>query len=135
MNFDVVNLNPRVWGSHAWFFLDSIVLSIDNTNLKDYKVFFTSLAKVLPCGKCRIHYAQYLERYPLDDVKDKDEMMIWLNNLHNQVRVRNNQKPRNIACVLQYYNNQYNTSNIGTICCMMIAILSFLIIFVWQWKR
>lgn len=134
MNFDIVNLNPRVWGSHAWFFLDSIVLSIDNNNLQDYKVFFKALSKVLPCGKCRFHYSQYLERYPLEGILNKDEMMIWLHNLHNQVRIRNNQLPRDIKSVLNFYNKQYNTSNIYTVCCMVFAILLFIVIFVWKWK-
>lgn len=128
-------MNPKVWGSHAWFFLDSIVLSIDNQNLNDYKLFFEALSKVLPCAKCRLHYTQYLQGHPLVDIKDKDEMMIWLNNLHNQVRVRNNQKPRDITTVLHFYNKQYSTSNIHTICCILVAILLFIIIFVWQWRR
>ena len=54
-----MNLNPKIWGPHTWFFLDSIMLSLpnklNNEQQNIYKNFFTSLQYVLPCEGCRNH--------------------------------------------------------------------------------
>ena len=79
-----MNLNPRIWGPHAWFFLDSVILSLpnrlNNEQKKIYKDFFTSLQHILPCQACREHYKENLKKYPLTDkvLSSKDNMIIWI---------------------------------------------------------
>lgn len=124
-----MNLNPKIWGPHAWFFLDSIVMGADNDNLQTLKSFFEQIKYVLPCEKCRLHYTEYLRTNPLDDVSTKDELLIWLHNLHNKVRVRNGSEPRNIKSVLKFYNQQYNTSRVISYCTITLAIVAIFVIF------
>uniref|UniRef100_A0A6C0M0D5 thiol oxidase n=1 Tax=viral metagenome TaxID=1070528 RepID=A0A6C0M0D5_9ZZZZ len=124
-----INLNPKIWGPHAWFFLDSIIISINNDNLQIYKSFFSNLGAVLPCAKCRIHFDEYIKSHPLTDVSNKDEFLIWFNTLHNEIRIWNGTSPRDIKSVLQFYNQQYNTSNIIPYCIIILAIMIFILIF------
>jgi hypothetical protein len=112
-----MNLNPKVWGPHGWFFIDSIMLSLPNKlNYEQkniYKNFFTSLQDILPCEGCREHYKQNLIKYPLtDEVLSKKENMIkWILNVHNNVRRDAKKIPISINQFFEYYNKQYNDNN------------------------
>ena len=110
-----MNLNPNVWGPHAWFFLDSIVLSLPNNLSYEqkniYKNFFTSLQDVLPCEGCREHYKQNLIKYPLTDkiLSKKENIIKWILNVHNNVRKNDERKTEiSIKQFFEYYNKQYD---------------------------
>lgn len=108
------NYNPTFWGPKAWFFIDSIILSLpDNVILESelqtsIKNFFLSLQLLLPCEKCRIHYTEYYRNNYLDCSK-KQNILIWINNLHNIISTRNNKKTYSINDMYKYYD--MNTSN------------------------
>ena len=110
-----MNLNPKVWGPHAWFFLDSIVLSLPNNLSYEqkniYKNFFTSLQDILPCEACREHYKQNLIKYPLTDIilSKKENIIKWLLSIHNNVRKNDEKKTQiSIKQFFEYYNKQYD---------------------------
>lgn len=124
-----MNLSPKVWGPYAWFFLDSIVLSLDEKNIDKYKAFFEQLQYVLPCGACRSHFGEYLRENPLMYVDTRDKFIVWINNLHNMVRKRNGSKPRSIKQVIAFYNSQYNNSNFIPYCTISLSLLIFVLLF------
>jgi hypothetical protein len=130
-----MNLNPKIWGPHAWFFLDSVIMSINNDDMNVYKDFFVRLGDVLPCGSCRVHYNDYLASFPLNDIRTKDELFIWFNNLHNRVRTKSGKKPRDIKTVTSFYNDEYNNSNLAAYCIIVAALCAFIFIFVRKWKN
>ena len=109
-----MNLIPKVWGPHAWFFLDSIMLSLpnklNNEQQNIYKNFFTSLQYILPCEGCRNHYTENLKKYPLTDqiLSNKENMIKWLLNIHNNVRQENKTIPISIRQFFEYYYKQYD---------------------------
>jgi hypothetical protein len=139
-----MNLNPKVWGPHGWFFIDSIVLSLPtklNYEQKNiYKNFFTSLQDILPCEGCREHYKQNLIKYPLTDVilSKKENMIKWILNVHNNVRRDAKKIPISINQYFEYYNKQYddnyNKNKISKDCnfkyYISIIIILILIIFI-----
>jgi hypothetical protein len=112
-----MNLNPKVWGPHGWFFIDSIMLSLPNKlNYEQkniYKNFFTSLQDILPCEGCREHYKQNLIKYPLTDkvLSKKENMIKWILNVHNNVRRDAKKIPISINQYFEYYNKQYGDDN------------------------
>ena len=112
-----MNLNPKVWGPHAWFFIDSIVLSLPNKLTYEqkniYKNFFTSLQYILPCEGCREHYKQNLIKYPLTDIvlSKKENMVKWILNVHNNVRRDAKKIPISVNQYFEYYNKQYDDNN------------------------
>jgi hypothetical protein len=144
-----MNLNPKVWGPHAWFFLDSIVLSLPN-KLNDeqkniYKNFFTSLQYILPCEGCRNHYTENLKKYPLTDqiLSNKENMIKWLLNVHNNVRKENKTIPISIKQFFEYYYKQYdetkNEKKIKKKCnfkyqISIILLLLFLLLIIYKFK-
>lgn len=139
-----MNLNPKVWGPHAWFFLDSIVLSLPNNLSYEqkniYKNFFTSLQDILPCEACREHYKQNLIKYPLTDIilSKKENIIKWLLSIHNNVRKNDEKKTQiSIKQFFEYYNKQYDKNynknikecNIKYYISVIIILILILIIF------
>lgn len=109
-----MNLNPKIWGPHAWFFLDSIILSLPNKLNNEqkiiYKNFFTSLQNILPCELCREHYKENLNQYPLTDniLSSKENMIKWILNIHNNVRRKAQKIPISINKYFKYYDKSYD---------------------------
>lgn len=112
-----MNLNPEIWGPHAWFFLDSIIIGMpekpNQNEIAIYKNFFESLQFLLPCKKCRLHYAGNLENEPLTDeiLSSKNTTLKWFFNLHNKVRQSNGQSERTYEEILNYYSELYNNKS------------------------
>jgi len=130
----MINLNPKIWGPHAWFFIDSIIISlpniIDNTLQNEIKHFLLSLSTILPCEKCRYHFSGYLKETDLPniDFSTKDKVIKWINTLHNQVNNRNNTKNISIDNMIKYYNNIYNIETKSSY--LHIFLLLLFIIFI-----
>ena len=83
-------MNPKIWGPYLWTSLIYIVLSypdaptIDEKN--DYRSFFESLGKVLPCLECRKNYCNHLKIIELGDfLEGKPALLNWLWRVHNQI--------------------------------------------------
>jgi hypothetical protein len=139
-----MNLNPNVWGPHAWFFLDSIVLSLPNNLSYEqkniYKNFFTSLKDILPCEGCREHFKQNLIKFPLTDtiLSKKENIIKWLLSIHNNIRKNDEKKTQiSIKQFFEYYNKQYDKNynknikecNIKYYISIIIILILILIIF------
>ena len=105
-----IDLDSNIWGPNGWFFIDSICLSypINPTDIdkQQYKNFFYSFPNVLPCSKCRIHFNNYIIKYPLTDdiLNSKENLIKWILTAHNNVR----NKKINIEEFYSYYNDKYN---------------------------
>ena len=91
-------MNPKVWGRPGWRFLHLITNEYPvNPTLEErenYRLFFTQIQYVLPCGKCRRHYQLNLAAMPLTDdvMRTRLTLMVWLINLHNQVNRQTGKK-------------------------------------------
>ena len=109
-----INLDPNIWGPNGWFFCDSICLSYPNNPTKkqkeQYNNFFNSLEYVLPCMKCRIHFKEFIERFPLNDhiLSHKKYLIMWLLHAHNNVNKINNKNEIKLKEYYDYYNLKYN---------------------------
>jgi hypothetical protein len=62
------DIDPHVWGSHAWKFLDSIIDAYPQVAKPKDKVmmvqFILSLGHVLPCSKCRKNFQDFTRKLP-----------------------------------------------------------------------
>ena len=134
-------MNPKVWGPHAWFFLQSISLNYPenptDNDKKIYKDFFLSLKNLLPCEKCRNHYNINLNKHNIDDYLTNNQTLLqWTLNIQNELKGENNNKTCSLEECVDYYNNQYNEESNNnnnyqkyilsfvciTILCMLIRI-------------
>ena len=76
------------WGPAAWKFLHTATFNYpEHPTRKDkenYGAFFRALGPVLPCVKCRVHFAEHFKQYPID-LKDRESLARWLVQVHNAV--------------------------------------------------
>ena len=108
------SFDPNIWGPHAWFFLETTVMSypIDPSE-KDklnFKSFFNTLQFIIPCDKCRINYTIHLKKYPLTEkvFENRDNMFEGIVNMHNSV---DPSKKKSYKETYDYYINQYSENS------------------------
>lgn len=81
---------PDIWGPHAWNFISAIALSYpEEANMKiqqDTITFLTSLQSVLPCEKCREHFKENLEKFPLSEaLGGRQDFIKWVIDVRNSI--------------------------------------------------
>lgn len=110
----MTNLNPKIWGPHAWFFIESIAISLPDVipieTQNELKHFFISISFLLPCETCRNHFSEYVKSTDIMniDFSTKIKVLTWINTIHNEVRKRNKCKSIGIDKTVKYYNEKYN---------------------------
>jgi len=131
-------MKPEVWGPGAWIFLHSITLNYpDNPSEQDkseYLVFFNSLSNIIPCEKCKDHYYQYLLDNPIEkSLNKKQDIVIWLNNLHNIINIRNDKPTMDVFKMISLYKKMYSKNknkNKNKYCIILIILLIIFILLV-----
>lgn len=105
------NLNPHIWGSHAWFFIESLIYSYPekpNNEIKlKFKQFLDNL--ILPCSICTHHYKTFLIENNLDNaLHSRTLLMKWILDLHNNVNYHTNKQKLTTNEFYNYYNSKYS---------------------------
>ena len=86
--------DPNYWGPALWTALHTISFNYPEQPTEkeqtQYRAFFQALKHVLPCGKCRLHYAQGIDHdLPLEPaLRNRDTLSRWLVDFHNSVNRR-----------------------------------------------
>lgn len=84
------------WGPALWELIHTTAynyrfIKIDDNMKKHYINFFNMMSVLIPCPNCQGHYRQYLAQNPIKvAVNSYDQLINWVNNLHNNVNSRNN---------------------------------------------
>ena len=140
-----INIDPTLWGSYGWRFMHYITLSypdnptpMDKNNMYN---FFTIVAGLLPCEKCRYEFKENLKKYPLNDkvLDSRHHLVLWLLSIHNNVNKRLN-KPlmsyedfikeymkKNNKNVIEYFTN-FNLDNSTLYTLLIIIIVTILLL-------
>ena len=80
------------WGPYFWGSLHLACLST-NVELSDqekeaFRTFVDSFTKILPCPMCRVHFAEVLEKNPIElALQSGPELFKWSVTVHNEVNV------------------------------------------------
>ena len=126
-------MEPKIWGPHAWIFLHTITLNYpENPNQiekQNYKSFFESLSKILPCDNCREHYSENIENIPID-LQSRESLVQCLFTIHNKVNQKNNKQLVNYDDFINQYSELYNQKDKNYILytiLLLIAIILFII--------
>lgn len=100
-------MDPKIWGYSLWQSLLHIALVYPDNPRADqktkYKIFFQSLAHVLPCFACQKNYAMHLHKYPVH-LNNRDTLLLWLLKIHNQTR----QKQGLDDLTFEQFKNKYS---------------------------
>jgi hypothetical protein len=69
--------------NHLWAVIHITALNFDkdNSNETDYKAFYTSIGRTMPCQQCVEHYVKFVHDNPIDF----EDLFGWTVNLHNSV--------------------------------------------------
>ena len=89
------SLKPDFWGPYFWKTIHLIIIGLPDVLDSDIKHaltdFFFSLSSLLPCGACRIHYLDYIDKNP-PNVTSKIDVWKWSVDLHNSVNQRTDKR-------------------------------------------
>ena len=106
-------MDPKIWGPKLWFVMHTIALNYpDNPTYQDkrnHEDFFNMLSHMIPCEKCRIHYRQNLDKYPIiQHLDNSDKLFRYTILIHNEVNEMLNKPKLSYEEVVKFYKNSYN---------------------------
>ena len=109
-------MDPKIWGPKLWFVIHTVALNYpDNPTYQDkrnHEDFFNHLVYMIPCDKCRIHYRQRLDKYPIiQHLDNSDKLFRYTITLHNDVNKMLNKPEMDYDQVIKYYRKSYNQNN------------------------
>lgn len=108
-------MKPETWGPFFWNTLHSVAAGYPKTPTKDekneYKDFFLSFGKVLPCEECRDNFKEMMSQHPLEDshLENNETISIWVFELHNMVNNKLGKPKYEWFRVVARYRNQLTT--------------------------
>lgn len=113
-----MSIDPRIWGSRAWFFMYCVALTYPHNPSLDDKIntksFFESIGKVLPCEKCRHNFAHHLEKFPLvpKELSNRKVLTEWLIKINNEVNKLTNGPNITYKGIIDKYSIELDPSNL-----------------------
>jgi hypothetical protein len=93
-----IQITPDIWGPKLWKSIHFIALaypaSPNDEQKKNYKLFYESLANVIPCSICANNYKDHLKELPLNEavLKDRETLVKWTIDVHNLVNKETNKE-------------------------------------------
>jgi len=104
------NFDPQLWGSSFWYVLHLITFGYPDhpsyIEQRGYHDFFVNLQHVIPCLKCRNHYAKHLQDHPIGPyLNTKSNLIKWLVDMHNIVNQSLNKPIMNIEDAIIAHSN------------------------------
>ena len=126
-------MEPTIWGPKMWFTMHTLTLNYPSnptdTDKKIYANFFNSLKLIIPCEQCRKHYIEHLEKKPVEYFLDnKDKLVKWLIDIHNEVNRLLNKKIYSYDEALQIYKDIYVNKSTPLKKCIKYSLLIFVIL-------
>jgi Erv1 / Alr family len=125
------NINPASWGPYYWKAMHYLTVAYPNnpteSDKEDVKQFFLSVGRVLPCEKCRAHFAKNLQNYPLTEtvLSSRYNLVNWLKDIHNEVNTWSGKKQWSYDEVVNEYGDHGKPS-----CGIEIITISLLILII-----
>ena len=86
-----MGIDPQLWGPSGWRIIHFICYGAPANLRTEHKVhyatFLRAMGNVLPCGTCRMHFAENLEKHPLTEevLATRDSLFAWSVEMHNEV--------------------------------------------------
>lgn len=110
-------MNQNIWGPHLWFILHTITINYPlkptEDDKKNYKNFFLSLEKVIPCNICKKNYKRHIKEIPIDDkLNSRKDLFEWMVDMHNVVNGETGKKILSYKNVINKYEDAYEKKNI-----------------------
>mgnify|MGYP005677495805 FL=1 len=109
-------MDPKIWGPHAWFFLDTIAINYPDSPINEtknnYKNFIKSFIEIIPCNVCKRGIKKIMRQNPLTlkVLGSRESFVCWMNNIHNKVNKKLGKKIYTLDESIEYYKKMYENS-------------------------
>jgi hypothetical protein len=109
MYFNVMALDPKVFGPHYWFFLHTIALNYPKypnaVTKKIYYDFIQNLPVFIPIEKHASDFSKMLDEYPVSPYLDsRDSLVRWMHFIHNKINEKLEKRKISLSdFYVQYY--------------------------------
>lgn len=92
-------IDPHLWGREGWDFIYYVLAGYDPATQKpeDIAAWINLLPKVLPCEKCRVNFADVLNKYPFEPYCLNDSCKTWYGNVRAEVARHEVPSPEKVA--------------------------------------
>lgn len=111
------------WGPYFWatFHIASLTAGplVDETDKATFIMFVEGFARVLPCPKCREHFADVLIANPID----YKNIFEWSVKVHNEVNLRLGKPIVTVEDALTHWSTEVNPKNSQSLFLSVFAIL------------
>ena len=113
-HFPLIGMMPTVWGPILWTSMHIVTMGYSPVPTEQEKQgainYFESLAYMIPCPICRIHYKEHLKKHPVKEaVSSRNDLIMWVFNVHNEV---NKQLEKPVITIEQFIKNLTILSNL-----------------------
>ena len=108
-------MEPKVWGPKLWFVIHTVALNYPEhpsyQDKRNHEDFFNNLSLIIPCEKCRIHFREKLNKYPIiTHLDNPDKLFRYTILLHNEVNQMLNKPIMSYEEVVKLYQNSFGSN-------------------------
>lgn len=112
MEINTIQYNPKVWGPHFWFFINTLAMSYPNkpheSTRKKYYEFIQNLAIFIPNPEIGNDFAKYLDKFPVTPYLDSRESFLkWVHFIHNKMNMKLEKPLMSFDEFIENYNKHY----------------------------
>jgi hypothetical protein len=111
-----INLDPKIWGPHYWFFLHTIAMTYPHhpnaVTKKKYYEFIQNLPLFIPVEEISKEFEKLIDKYPITPYLDnRDSFTRWMYFIHNKINEKLEKPSISLNDFFVQYYNQYKSQN------------------------
>jgi len=84
-----IGLSSDTWQHNYWKIIFTITLLCSESKFKHAIAFIQELEHVLPCGKCRTHFVEYIKTHPIPTNPTQYQPCLWILEYHDAIKKMN----------------------------------------------
>jgi len=113
----MIQLDPKVWGPHMWFFINTIAMTYPNRpnaiTKKKYYDFMQNLPMFIPIEHMSGEFSKLLDEYPIQPYLDTKESFIrWIWFIHNKINEKLEKPQITLNDFYKQYYEEYKPKNV-----------------------
>ena len=112
-----VYLDPKVWGPHYWFFLNTVAMTYphhpNTVTKKKYYEFIQNLPLFLPVQEISSEFSKLIDKYPITPYLDNRDSFIRLTHfIHNKINQKLEKPQISLNEFYVKYYDEYKSDNV-----------------------
>jgi hypothetical protein len=109
-------LDPKVWGSHYWFFLHTVAMTYphhpNTVTKKKYYEFIQNLPLFIPVEQISGEFSKIIDKYPIAPYLDnRDSFVRWVHFIHNKINEKLEKPTITLNDFFVKYYDQYKSKD------------------------